>query len=255
MKNNTDVPFYDFDADGFDFAIDQNHDAYINLYELVSEMLLSDGELLKFYILKKYKEREGKVAKQDRPKIEEDFIQEFFILSKIQGISTAVTIFNRQTLVAIATIIESMLDEFFLCIFCSSPEKMYDYIQADDEGKVRGKIDIKEVINSPSRTELLLSLAKQASSKVMQGEFKSTVKRLKKLTIGEEFSKDLLEKISKLNKIRNEIVHELNNIEIVFDDVEKAFETAFELVEYLKQVAKRLEIPVSEISPNDEKES
>ena len=255
MKNNTEIPFYEFWADDFHFEIDKNHLAYINLYDLVSDMLLSERELFSSYVLKKYKKIDRKVPKDNLPdNIRKDML-DIFVLSKVEAISEAAIIFNRQTLVTVATIIESMLDEFFLCIFCSSPVKMYEFIQADDDGKFKGKIDIKEIINSPSRTELLLMLAKQAASKAMQGKRKSAIKRLKNLTIGDEFSKDLSDKIIQLDKTRNEIVHELSNNEVKFDDVKKAFETAFELVEYLEGVAKRLGIPVAEISPSDEKES
>ncbi len=250
MKNNTEVPFYEFWADTFHFTIDENRYAYTALYELIS-----DSDFLKTYFLKKDEEFKGKIAKDELPDEFKNNMRTLNILSKHKGIADAVITFNRQTLVVLVTIIESMIDEFFLCVFCSAPEKMYDYIQADEEGKIKGKIDIKEVINSPSRKELLLSLAKQAASKVVQGKFKSVIKRLKELTIGEEFSKDLSDKIIVLNETRNKIVHELNDIDVQFDDVKKAFETAFELVEYLEKVAKRLGIPVTEISPEDEEES
>jgi len=125
---------------------------------------------------------------------------------------------------------------------------MYEYIQLSDDEKSKGKIDIKEIINSPSREELLLSLAEQAASKAMQGEFKSALKRLKKVTIGEEFSKELLDKIIALNETRNKIVHELSNVTVLFDDVEEGFKTAFGMVKYLENVAIQMEIPVMEIT-------
>jgi len=75
------------------------------------------------------------------------------------------------------------------------------------------------------------------------------------LTIGEAFSKDLLGKVIALNDTRNKIVHELSNVKVSFDDVEKGFETAFELVEYLENVALQMDIPVMEISPKDDNES
>ena len=123
---------------------------------------------------------------------------------------------------------------------------MRDYIQNGDE-KSKGKIDLKEVIEWSSREYLLLSLARQAASKAMQGEFKNVIKRLKIVTVGKECPKDLkdlLDKIIALNKTRNKIVHELSNTEISFNDVTKAFEAALELLEYLRKIAKQLEIPV-----------
>lgn len=246
IKNNTEVPYYEFWGDLFHFTIDENLSAYKALYELIS-----DTEFLKVYFLKKDQEFKDKISKDKLPDELDQGVRTLTILSKLKGIADATIIFNQQTLVVLATIIESMLDEFFLCVFCIFPEKMYEYVQLDEDGKIKGKIDIKEVIKSPSREDLLLSLAKQAASKATQGEFKSVIKRLKKVTVGEEFSKDLSEKIIKLNETRNKIVHELSNIEVSFDDVEKAFEAAFEMVEYLEKIAKQMGIPISEISPEN----
>ncbi len=254
MKNDeNDVPYYEFWADLFHFDIDENHHAYKALSELIY-----DKEFLESYFHKKDAEFKEKFSQGEKANLPEHINASFRainILSKIQGIEEAKNSFNRQTLVVLATIIESMFDEFFLCVFCKNPEKMYEYIQLGDDEKSKGKVDIKEILNSPSREELLLSLAKQAASKAMQGEFKSVVKRLKRLTIGEEFSKELLDKVILLNETRNKIVHELADIKVSFDDVEKGFDTAFELVEYLENVAIQMEIPVSEISPKDKEES
>jgi hypothetical protein len=249
-ENNN--PYYEFWAALFHFDIDENHTAYKALSELIA-----DKEFLQSYFHKKDREFKEKLSQDDKARFPEDInanLRAINLLTRMGGIEQARNIFNRQTLVVLATLIESMLDEFFLCVFCKNPEKMYEYIQASDE-KIRGKVDIKEILNSRSREELLLSLAKQAASKAMQGEFKSAVKRLQKLTIGDKFSKDLSAKVIALNDARNKIVHELSNVEVSFDDVQKGFETAFELVEYLENIAAQMDIPVMEIDPKDNTES
>jgi hypothetical protein len=239
MKNNKNkAPYYEFCADLFHFDIDESYSAYKSLSELIC-----DREFLESYFYKKDEEFKNSISKDNLPDELDNGLRTLNILSKLKGIADATIIFNRQTLVVLVTIIESMLDEFFVCVFCVAPEKMYEYIQLDEEGKVKGKIHIKELVNSPTREELLLSLAKQAASRAMQGKFKSVIKRLKKVTIGEEFSKDLLGKIITLNETRNKIVHELSDIEVSFDEVKKAFETAFEMVEYLEKIAKQMGIP------------
>ena len=247
MKNNENkVPYYEFWADLFHFDIDESYSAYKSLSELIS-----DRDFLESYFHKKDGEFKNRISKDNLPDELDNGLRTLNILSKLKGIADATIIFNRQTLVVLVTIIESMLDEFFLCVFCVSPEKMYEYIHLDEEGKVKGKFDIKELINSPSREELLLSLAKQAASRATQGKFKIVIKRLKELTIGEEFSKDLSDKIIVLTETRNKIVHELNDIDVQFDDVKKAFETAFEMVEYLGKIAKQMGIPTDVIEDKE----
>lgn len=241
------VPFYEFEAGDFSFLIDENRNSYLSLYDLIS-----DTDLLTAYFQKKDAELE-EISNDVERKFLNIGVRSISFLIRLKGIQDATTIFNRQTLVVLATIIESLLNEFSLCLFCKFPERMYDYILTDEEGKAKGKVDLKEIIGSPSREKLLLALASRAASKVMQGEFKSAVKRLEKL-IGKEFPTELLEPIIQISENRNKILHELNDdIEVTFDDITKAFDKTFELTEYLEKCAVEMNIPVRESSPGKAK--
>jgi hypothetical protein len=246
MGKESKIPFYEFEAGDFSFQIDENRNSYLSLHDLIS-----DTDLLTAYFQKKDAELE-EVSTDVKRKFLNLGARSVSFLFRLKGIQDATIIFNRQTLVVLATIIESMLTEFSSCLFCKFPERMYDYILLDEEGKTKGKVDIKEIIDSPSREQLLLTLASRAASKVMQGEFKFAVKRLEKV-IGKKFPTELSEPIIQISENRNKIVHELNDIEVTFDDITKAFDKTFELVEYLENCAIEMKIPVSEISPGKAK--
>src|SRR6266511_4196114 len=115
-ENN--VPYYDFWAALFHFDIDENHTAYEALSELIS-----DKEFLQSYFHKKDTEFKEKLSQDDKSKLPEHIntnLRAINILSRMGGIEEAKNVFNRQTLVVLATLIESMLDEFFLCVFCKN---------------------------------------------------------------------------------------------------------------------------------------
>lgn len=231
-RNYIDSEEYEFWASTYKEEIAQNFNAYKSLHELLSEK-----EVRKIYYQKKEKEVE---------KIEFESVQKLVLLVKLREIGNAIDIFNRQTLVVLVTIIESMLEEFVFCVFCASPQKMYEYLHDGDE-KNKGKIDLKEILESISQEDLLVSLARKAASRVMQGEFKNTVKKIKKITTGESFPKNLLDAMIALNIARNKIVHELSRAETPYDEVAKAFEIANKLLEYLKEISEQLGITVIDL--------
>jgi hypothetical protein len=243
---NTEISNCEFWAETYREAIAANRNAYTALYEF-----FSDNEIREIFARKK-KEAMGK-GKTSQNK--EYKLPDFELLFKLKGIGDALDTYNQQVLVVLATIIEGMLGEFFFCVFCVSPEKMYEYIQPNGEEKNKGKIDIKEVINSPSREDLLISLAELAASKATQGKFKTVIKRLKNITIGEKFSTELTDKIIELNEARNKIVHNLPTPKVTSDDVIKAFENVSDMLVYLEEIATTLGIPVMALFKNDKKAS
>jgi hypothetical protein len=128
---------------------------------------------------------------------------------------------------------------------------MNDFLPTTATDSAKGKIDLKELIQAESKSNLIYSLASRAAAAAMQGKFQTTIKNLQKVTKN-SFEADLLDGVRKINERRNKIVHELSEDKISIEEVETTFEVVFKLVQHLKQAAIQLNIPVMRISVDDE---
>jgi hypothetical protein len=238
--------FAEFDAGTFHFIIDEHRAAFRSLHKLAS-----DSETISIHLQKKNKEKELRVANNETLKLPDELevnLHVLSVLSSMYDIQNAMKIFNQQTIVVLVSIIESMLQEFFQCVFCKHPLRMYEYLYPKSTGDaLKGKIDLEELTQAPSREELIYSLASRASEVAMQGKFRSMLKILQQVTKN-VFQEEILEKITLLAEQRNRIVHELSTEEISIQDVEDGFATMFELVEKSEQAAIQLNMPVAKIN-------
>ena len=159
----------------------------------------------------------------------------------------AIETYGQQTIVIMVSIAESLIQTFFECVFCRYPERMYDYVSSKFvDSTLKGKIDLREVLQNSTREELIFSLASRAGEIAMQGKFQSSINNLKAVTKG-KFNEAILKKLIPLVEQRNRIIHELSREDITYNYIMDLFEVVSELVKESEKAAIKLDIPVIRI--------
>ncbi len=152
------------------------------------------------------------------------------------SITSAASVYRRQMIVAVITLIESMMVDYAQAIFASFPVRMHEFL-CESEKTPKGTVDLQEIIGAKTKKALISNLAKRASVTLMRGKFTSGLKaieRISKLKIDE----DLFKQLTDLAEIRNRIVHERIKDEISREEVAAAFNIASKLLEFMESSAR-----------------
>lgn len=238
------VPYMEFYADLFLENVEDHKSAFISLAKL-----LTDDEIITSYVDKESKSR----TSTSEPEGIDALINEAAKTWKRVMLGHALLTYNQQIVVIMVSVTESLIQMFFNCVFCRYPERMYDYILPKTiDNSLKGKVDLKEILQNTTRENLIRSLASRASEIAMQGKFQSNIKSLQSVT-EDAFDEKILNKLIPLVEQRNRIVHELAREEdLTHNDVTAAFNNVIELVKETERVAIKLDIPVSRISKKED---
>lgn len=234
--------------DGFRWfeALDNNHGAYVSLYNL-----LLDREAINTHLQNVDSEIHKNAEKDELQKLFLNFADKkdrnLIVSFRSINIAQSFQVISCQMIVVIVTILDGLLADFIKCIFLKFPERMYDYISTDPVFK--GKVDLKVIIQATSKRELIYTLADSASQNATLGKFTTTKNNLLKLTKN-KIDATMMTKISKIVEQRNRIVHESEQEEITYDQVVMAFSVAMAFVAELERVGKELGVPVIK-TPDD----
>jgi hypothetical protein len=194
------VPYKELYADLFNTIVEEHMGAFESLHKL-----LVDEDAIAFHL-----DKETKDVKQGSGKFN---MKKAIELWDKAMLSHAIAIYAQQTIVIMVSIAESLIQTFFECVFCRYPERMYDYISSKNiDNSLKGKIDLRGVLQYPTREELILSLASRAGEIAMQGKFQSSINNFKTVTKG-KFDEEILSKLIPLVEQRNRIIHELSREE------------------------------------------
>jgi hypothetical protein len=157
--------------------------------------------------------------------------------------------YNRQMVVVAATYIELILRDFLRVVFCKFPERMHNYL---DEGNgSKGLISLKLITKASSLIELLHDLSEQAASNALKGRFKAQLNNLTRIIREQELTQELQCKLIRIVEKRNQIVHDASKEQLINDEVRRTFDTCFELLRSLANIALKCEISL-DIPQNEE---
>lgn len=123
-----------------------------------------------------------------------------FVRDYTRSLSGALDVYKRQILVLFTTHLEVITEEFVQCLFCCSPQLMYDYT-----GNDRGLISLNDVLKFKTRNAMINSLAARSSTKFMEAKWPTIFSRIEKAVKTAIPEK---ERLIKLIQTRNRIVHE-----------------------------------------------
>jgi hypothetical protein len=154
----------------------------------------------------------------------------------IDSVKDAYNSYKRQMIVLIVAYLEGLITDFLWCIFVAHPSRMYDYLADGTEKSSKGKIDLKDVIDSESKDVLIDRLATRAASNVMKGRFDATLNSLQKVT-RLDLNDPLRNALCALNEQRNRIVHEASPEIVASQQVRKNLEYLEKMLVYLGQAA------------------
>lgn len=160
-------------------------------------------------------------------------------------IGNAGKFYNGQMVVLASTYIELILKDFLTVFFAHFPERMYEFLYAQDKEEHKGAVSLKEIIKVDSMPELINNLAEQATANILKGRFTAQLNNIARI-IKLELSADLKGKLNGLIERRNRIVHEASKEEIEHNDVDDALDTCSDLVKFLAEVSDKNSIGLDE---------
>lgn len=149
--------------------------------------------------------------------------------------------YGNMMLVTAYTYLEDNVISFFCEAFLKKPKLMIDYI-------VRDKGDPSVSLNlfiEKDKEEILNQMARELASKATNGDISKVCKRINNIS-GFAIPKDLQDKVSKLQKKRNNIVHEAKMIGLEREEIANTFDVVREMLVNLARAATYMGIEVDD---------
>lgn len=161
-----------------------------------------------------------------------------------QEIAKANLVLSRQMIVLLVTYLEMIINDFFISLFSTHPERMYSYLTPKDaDNSHKGKVDLKEILLASSKEEIIQSLVERAASNATQGKFNAiikTIEREAKVTIEPATVSELIS----LVELRNCIVHEASVENVTVLQVKTSAELIKNYLDLLGNIAENNGIAV-----------
>lgn len=232
-----------FDADKWRSLIEEHLSAYICLLEYITNKsaLEVHSQTIKEEFLSKSKR--SQILKMLMDHAEKNGKDSFLVWGRISNIHESFIIYMRQSIVVLASFVEGVITNFYYCVFCKYPERMYDFIHSDQNQNIKGKVDLKKILSLPNKDLLLFQLASDASKNAANGEYKSVLKRLSDITKG-TVTPEETGKIFEIFDIRNKIVHELYQEEFDPEFVAQKYKAVTEFISCLETAAIHMDVPI-----------
>lgn len=162
-------------------------------------------------------------------------------------IENASNFYNAQMVVLASTYNELVLKDFLIVFFNHFPERMYEFLFAQDKQESKGAVSLKEITKVDSIFDLINNLAEQATANILKGRFTAQLNNITKI-IKLEVSSDLKGKLNGLIERRNRIVHEASKEDVNENDVEASLDACSSLIKYLAEVSDQNNIGLDEYS-------
>nr|WP_306220810.1 HEPN domain-containing protein [Cohnella sp. WQ 127256] len=132
------------------------------------------------------------------------------------NLTQTVNVMNNQIIVYMATIVETSMYDFFLCIFKKEPNRILSLTQLFDDGIADLGFSFSDFLKYESKDDYINEMANRASQKCNSGKIKSVFKRIKDIT-GLQIPNTISNAIIELVRLRNEIVHERITHDLKYD--------------------------------------
>jgi len=227
--------------------ISESQFSYDSLNELLENQdalkhHLSNFEMMEFT-------ETGEVA--SRPISPDDFIQGSYLDAYINKMQEVIYIYRRQMVVLFVTYVESIVFDFMKSLFLAYPARMYEFLDMGTDQKIKGKIDLKEILDANTKDELIGKLAQRTASVATRGKFETVVNNLEKVSKS-KLDTVLIKKLKYFTELRNKIVHEASKKELTDQAVRDGFEAVNNLLQSLGKIAAQKNIPYSFIPEVEE---
>lgn len=166
--------------------------------------------------------------------------RQLYVDGLTDSVMTALDTLSSQMIVVAVSLIEAMIQEYCVCVFAKHPQRMYEYLEA---GGNKGMVQLGILTESSSRDEAILLLSQKCADRVLDGKFEACLKRVSKIS-KREIDPDLKKLLLKLALARNNIVHESSRPAIKSLDVQSAFDSMRDLLEWLGNSALINDVPI-----------
>lgn len=170
-------------------------------------------------------------------------LTELFDESIQASIDNARNHYSCMMIVHLATIIEIMMNDFFISIFIQKPALMHRYINIDSKDR-QGLINFNFITQQKNLDSLYFELAKISAKNIANGSFNKVIQRASSLIkTKKDPSKNLISKIEEIFILRNEVVHEAKEPDVDISAIKSNFNIVHELLEFLALTCKENNIP------------
>ena len=145
-------------------------------------------------------------------------------------------ILSNQMLVYLATIIETVLEEYFFCIFLKTPSKINYCLKLREQAGINVGFSFNEFLEYSTKEDYQNVLARRAAKICNSGSIEKVIKRTSEL-VGYKVDVIQLESMKEIFEKRNKIVHEneMFNIDIEY------FNLIWNIIDkFIKSIARNL---------------
>ncbi|APB70288.1 hypothetical protein PPYC1_07965 [Paenibacillus polymyxa] len=154
-------------------------------------------------------------------------------------------IFANQMVAFYCTLLDSIIEEFFFCIFAKYPEKLKIFVNEEESFRTMLGFSLNDFLKYESKEEYVYQLSKKASKICNNGNIKKVFKRIERL-ISLDYSEIKLDAINELYTTRNKIIHENIFYKLDIDDLNKFNDGVDSLLYELRDALKKLDIEVKD---------
>lgn len=165
--------------------------------------------------------------------------------SEISAIKDANQIYRRQMIVLIETHLEAIISDFLECVFFVYPTRMYEYLNTENNVILKGKIDLKEILEADSKDALIYRLISRATNIATKGKFKTALNNLERIT-KQQISANLSKNLNSMVEQRNRIVHEAGNDAFTNEQVHENINYLFCFLGELREIAEKIKVEVND---------
>jgi hypothetical protein len=176
----------------------------------------------------------------------EDHDVERFVQPVSASIATAMSVYRRQLIVVMVSILEEAVAEAFAVLFAHRPDTIKGLAKEPTRDGFSPTIPIDELVNATSLDGLRMSLVERAVAQACQGKNKRTVLRRLSQFFADDLDVAAESAFVELVERRNVIVHENSKQEIADAEVEQAFDAALNFVRELGRLVCKRSLPIND---------
>lgn len=156
------------------------------------------------------------------------------------------TTYSHQMLVYAHTLAEIILKDYFVSLFVTHPKRMYNYLIIGNDVALKGKVDLKEILEANSKDLLIEQLAQVAANIATGGQIKKVLKNVAEVS-NCNVDRQLVDSLSDLAEERNRIVHEGKQSFGEEVRVTEVFQTVADLTYFLASLARQNGVQVKDL--------
>lgn len=124
---------------------------------------------------------------------------------------------------------------------------MTEFLQGEGEKQVEWNVGLKEVMASASIAELIGRVARRAVHNATRRPTGRVLRRVERVT-KHTLPQDLVTRVAELDKLRNQVVHDMKTFNLGREQVVAQFHLLIDLLKELGKASQQADVPIEDAS-------